>query len=225
MAEETTLVVGPSAALTIGGLEIPPEIFTLDGFRAWVARQDENGPRVSFSRGRVHIEVNQSYRSHEPVVRAINVTLHRLARELGLGRYVFPPSWFTHEAGELSSEPDGFLVLFESFESGRVQLNPEREDELLGAPDMALEVISPSSIQKDRDHIEDYAAAGVREFWLVDARAEELDFRILVLGRDGYEPAVAEGGWLRSPVFGRAFELRRTVDRVGLPDFELGVRD
>ena len=84
-------------ALTVEGIEIPWSAQTLEGFRAWVETLDERGPRVSFARGKLHVEMSpQSYDTHEPLVHAINVRLSTLARDLDLGRYFLPPSWFTH---------------------------------------------------------------------------------------------------------------------------------
>src|SRR5256885_8764701 len=45
--------------------------------------------------------------------------------------------------------------------------------ELEGTPDMVLEVVSESSVQKDTKRLRQlYWQAGIREYWLVDARRE-----------------------------------------------------
>jgi hypothetical protein len=91
----------------------------------------------------MHVEVSpQSYDTHEPLVGAVNATLRALASELDVGRYFLPPSWFTHEATLLSTEPEGFLALWESLEGGHLRINPDRRTEMLGRPDMVLEVVS-----------------------------------------------------------------------------------
>lgn len=110
-------------------IEVHNDAYTLSGFRAWVASLDEHGPRVSFARGIVHVETSaQSQETHEPVAAAINVVLS----SLDIGRYFVPPSWFTHEASALSTEPDGFFALWSTLEQGDLRLNPEREIEMLG---------------------------------------------------------------------------------------------
>ncbi|MDA8426773.1 MAG: Uma2 family endonuclease [Treponema sp.] len=44
---------------------------------------------------------------------------------------------------------------------------------LWGAPDLALEVLSPSTVLRDLNQKRElYEAAGVREYWLIDGRAE-----------------------------------------------------
>lgn len=66
-------------------------------------------------------------------------------------------------------------------------LAPGEEDGLARTPpDIALEVISPTRRDTRRDRVEktaDYAAFGVRWYWLVDRLARTLE--IFELGRDG----------------------------------------
>lgn len=216
-----------ASALTVCGIEIPWETRTLEGFRTWVATLDEHGPRVSFARGIVHVEMAaQSFDTHEPLVFAINIALANLARELGVGRYFLPPSWFTHEAAQLSTEPDGFFATWATLEKRDLYINPEREIEMLGRPDMVLEVVSKTSQRKDLvDHVKNYAAAGVREYWIADARGKQLTLRILVLGADGAYAGVSadDDGWLASPLWQRRFRVRRQEDRAGLPEFVLDI--
>lgn len=217
-----------SATITVEGLEIPVEVGTLEGFRNWVATLDERGPRVSFARGKVHVEMSpQDHRTHGPVSGEINRVLSTLARELDLGKYFMAPSWFTHAPSGLSTEPDGFLILWESFQSGRVRLNPERPTELLGAPDWVLEVVSETSVKKDlEDLYASYEEAGVREYWIADARGASPSLRILTAGADRrfIDVAPEADGWLRSSVFARTFRLISFTDRAGLRDYRLDVR-
>ena len=210
------------------GVEVPWEARTLEGFRAWVATFDERGPRVSFARGTVHVDMSpQSYRTHEPLVQALNTALATLTRELDLGRYFMPPSWFTHEASALSTEPDGFLVLWRSLENKLIEVNPDRDTEMIGRPDLILEVVSDSSRRKDLvEHVTDYALAGVREYWIVDARKDVIAFRILALQESGaYVDEIADNdGWLRSPIMQRSFKIRQLPERAGMIDFAVDVR-
>lgn len=211
--------------LTVYGLEIPGETETLDGFRDWVASLGEDAPRVHFSRGRIHIEMPpQNLASHEPLGRAINWVLIKLTADLDLGRYFAPPSWFTEQAVGLSTEPDGYLVRWATLESGQVRINPDRPIEMLGRPDMALEVVSKTSQQKDlKDLARDYARAGVSEYWIADGRAGDPTLRILLLQESGtyQDQAPDNDRWLFSPMWRRRFRLRRFTDRAGLVDFEL----
>jgi Uma2 family endonuclease len=87
-----------------------------------------------------------------------------------------------------------------------------------------LEVVSRSSQRKDLvDHVQDYARAGIPEYWIVDARGTDLVFRVLVVQGGAYADQPVDAGWIRSPLFNRAFRLLRFTNRAGLPDFRLEV--
>lgn len=219
-------------AFVLEGVEIPVSTTRdLAGFRAWVAGRHAaglDGPavRAAFLGGQVFVDVSpQNPRSHEPLVAAINVALKRLAAELDLGRWFTPPTWVT--TGGLSTEPDGVLVRWGSFASGRVKVDEEGELELVGPPDVAVEVVSRTSARKDRVVlVQEYAAAGVGEYWIADGRRPEaVDLQLLRLDGQAYVPVPpGPDGFVVSPTFGCAFRLRRFVDRAGLPDFALDCR-
>ena len=212
--------------LHIAELEIPDDVFTLEGFRAWAAALGDRAPLVSFCGGTVYVEMSASHRSHGPLVTEVTSVLGTLSRDEGLGMYCAAPSWFTCAEAGLSTEPDGYLATYETLKSGRLAIHPEREHEMIGRPDMVFEAVSRSSPAKDLvDLVDRYARAGIPEYWIADARAEELVFRILVLDPDGayrdQEPD--EAGWSTSPAWGRAFRLRRVTNPAGLTEFRLDV--
>lgn len=74
-------------------------------------------------------------------------------------------------------------------------------------------------------HADRYARAGVREYWIADARTE-LSLRILGLSPQGtfVDQPPTDDGWIASPVWARSFRLRRLESRAGLFDFRLDVR-
>ena len=56
--------------------------------------------------------------------------------------------------------------------------NPEivKEDGIYGAPDLVVEILSPSTAMKDRTvKLMTYAKHGVREYWLVDPRGKTVE--------------------------------------------------
>ena len=94
-----------------------------------------------------------------------------------------------------------------------------------GSPDMVLEVISDSSTRKDLVVLRQaYWEAGVREYWLVDARRGPLKFDILRRTAKGYAATRKQDGWLKSAVFGKAFRLAQRRNARGHPEFTLEVR-
>jgi Uma2 family endonuclease len=47
------------------------------------------------------------------------------------------------------------------------------------APDLIVEIVSDTSVRKDTERLPvSYFAAGVGEFWLIDARRDPLEFLI-----------------------------------------------
>lgn len=136
-----------------------------------------------------------------------------------------------NEKADVSNEPDIIFVSWESLNSGRVEYRERKEGshrliEVVGSPDMVAEVVSDSSVTKDTQHLlEAYYTAGVTEYWLVDARGEEVEFQIHLRGADAFEAAASDAeGYLPSPVFGREFRLYRELDPVGMYRYRLESR-
>jgi Uma2 family endonuclease len=74
-------------------------------------------------------------------------------------------------------EPDLFVILQD-------RLHVE-EKYLFGAPDLVIEIISPTSVVRDRVTKKDlYEAHGVREYWLVDPANRDIE--VFVLDNDRY---------------------------------------
>jgi Uma2 family endonuclease len=98
-------------------------------------------------------------------------------------------------------EPDILFVLNE-------RLTLVQPTYLDGPADLAVEIVSPESVGRDRgEKFVEYEAAGVREYWLIDPLREQAEF--YRLGDDGryrlgpidtngvYHSAVLAGFWLR----------------------------
>lgn len=65
-----------------------------------------------------------------------------------------------------SRQPDVCFIADENLQI----LNSER---ISGAPDLVVEVLSPSTIHEDRSRkFREYESAGVREYWIVDSRPD-----------------------------------------------------
>ncbi|MCG8586939.1 MAG: Uma2 family endonuclease, partial [Pirellulales bacterium] len=172
-------------------ITVPDSASTLAGFRDWVASDDcpERG-RFAFIDNQVMIDMSpERIESHVLVKQEIAYTVDSLNRELDLGKFYTDGVLITNEQAAVSNEPDGTFVLWESFESGRVQHGKPvaHECELLGSPDLVVEVVSPSSVRKDTKLLRTaYYDADIREYWLVDARGDDIDFQILVRSDAGF---------------------------------------
>jgi Uma2 family endonuclease len=214
------------------GLRIPASALTLDGFRAW-AKSDafpERG-RISFVYPEVFVDMSpEELQSHGQVKLAITVAVVGLVDKQDLGRFFPDRTLVTNEAAGLSTEPDGSFATWESLESGRLQLIPREEEpeqflEVQGTPDWVMEIISNTSVRKDTRRLrETYHRAGIPEYWLIDARGEEIDFQILEYTPAEYVRAPGRGGWQRSIVFGRMFRLQRRRGRLSLWRYSLQSR-
>jgi Uma2 family endonuclease len=128
---------------------------------------------------------------------------------------------------DIAVVPDALFVSTAGLQD-RVRLIEGKDEgyvELEGSPDMVLEVVSRSSVSKDTDVLRQaYWEAGVREYWLVDARPERPEFDILRHTARGYRATPKKGGWLASAVFGKSFRLTRQVGAQGHPKYTLAVR-
>jgi Uma2 family endonuclease len=69
-----------------------------------------------------------------------------------------------------------------------------------------------------------YHRAGISEYWLIDARGEDINFQILVRRAKGYQRATVRDGWWRSQVFNRWFRLVRRRDRMGQWQYRLELK-
>jgi Uma2 family endonuclease len=135
----------------------------------------------------------------------------------------------TNPATNLSCEPDGLLVMWQSVREGRVRFVESADEgcvEIEGSPDIVLEVVSTSSERKDNTTLRElYWQAGIPEYWLIDARREPLQFVILRHDADGYQmTASTTDGWIPSLVLDREFRLTQEPDPLGHPQYTLEVR-
>jgi Uma2 family endonuclease len=211
-------------------VRIPDDVKTLEAFRRWAQSEDfpEFG-RICYLRGDVWVDMSkEQFFSHNQVKNEYNIKLGSLAKALRVGRYVPDGMLLTNDEADLSAQPDGIFITNRSLRLGRVRLvEGVREGylELEGSPDMVLEIMSTSSVEKDTLTLRElYWRAGIREYWLVDARGEALEFDILRRTPAGYVPTRKQAGWIKSAVFRRSFKLVRRLDKLGHPDFTLKVR-
>ncbi len=206
-----------------------PEIRDLEEFRRWVRSDDfpEQG-RFSFIAGDIWVALmGEQIFTHGQVVAEFLNVLFRFVKTNKLGYFFNDRTWLTNKEADLSTEPDGIFVSRECLQAGRVYYegNEEGPLELVGSPDMVLEVVSKNSVRKDTKRLRDlYWEAEILEYWLVDARGQEPHFEIMKRGPKGYVPTRARDGWLASRVFGCAFRLVHGTDEFSHPEFTLEMR-
>jgi Uma2 family endonuclease len=201
-------------------LRIPPDVYTLDGFRRWVHGQDfPEKLKAHYIQGNIYIDMAQeSIQTHVLVKTAVFQTLPNLMDEENLGEFYTDGVLLTNRQAQVSNNPNGVAVLWATIEAGRVRYIKQKgvETEIQGTPDWVMEIVSNSSVHKDKRHLRSaYHAAKIPEYWLIDARGEDIKFQILQWRKSGYVPASIKDGWQHSKVFGHDFQLTRQQNRRG----------
>ncbi len=215
-------------------VEIPADVRSLADFRRWVRSDDfpERG-RIDYLRARIEVDMSpEDFFCHGTLKTEIIGVLHEIVKQGGLGHLVSDRTRVSAVEADMSAEPDIVFVSHQSLESGAVRMIPKssgelgRYIELEGAPDLIVEIVSDSSVEKDTARLPDaYFKAGVREFWLADARGEPLWFQIHQPGAEGFRPVPPDAeGYQHSAVFGRRFRLDGSRDERRHWSFDLRQR-
>ncbi|MBI4616620.1 MAG: Uma2 family endonuclease [Planctomycetes bacterium] len=216
------------------GVEIPAGITDLARFRAWVHSDDfpERG-RIDWIDGRMEVDcLPEDLNTHGSPKSAIAIRLGTLIQEKKRGVVYIDRARLTNPDADLSAEPDVLVLLFATVRSGRARLVPKasleegRFIEIEGTADLVVECVSDSSRAKDARRLRDaYHRAGVREYWLVDARTRPATFDVLLRQPRGYEPAPAgRGGYRKSGLLKRGVRLSLVHEEAGLDLYRLDVR-
>jgi Uma2 family endonuclease len=211
------------------GIRVPVTSLRHSGFRAWVKSSEfPEGARATFASGHVFVEMSpEATESHNKVKSAITADLVQLLRTERLGEGYGDGILLTHVGASLSTEPDFVFASWEAFESGRLRLIEKTHRsgdfiELQGTPDLIVEIVSDSSEKKDLVTLRDrYHAAGVAEYWIVDARGDAVLFQVLSRTDEGYVAAADAVQPQRSRVLGRTFRIERRRNRAGRWDYRL----
>jgi len=215
------------------GIEIPAGIRNLERFRAWARSEafPERG-RIDWVAGRLEVDMSpEDVFTHGTPKSAIAGKLISLLQELEKGLVFIGKTRVSSPGANLSAEPDVLVILDESLATGRVKLIPKasgeegRYVEVEGSPDLIVECVSDASVSKDKKLLRDlYHAAGVSEYWIVDARGKKVDLKVLCFRKDGYVEARRDAaGSLLSEVLGRRVRLVRRPKRSGAIYFRLEV--
>jgi Uma2 family endonuclease len=210
-------------------VSIPVWVCDLESFRHWADAETfpESG-RVCYFPGEVWVDMSrEQVFSHNQVKAEITYVLHGLTDRGENGRFFPDGLRLTSVAADLSCVPDGTLVSAATLDSDKVRLVEGSEEgfvELEGTPDLVIEIVSPSSEQKDTKRLKElYWQAGIPEYWIVDVRGDRLDFQVLRYGARGYVAVRRQAGWLPSKILGKKFRLTRQTDPRGNPRFRLEV--
>lgn len=219
-----------TVALDSTSFKLPVWVSTIGEFHEWLDSGDvPEKARVWFLNGEAWIDMSkEQLDSHLEVKGAITSVLWALTSSNSSGR-VYPDGvLLTNRRAGISGNPDMVFVSNRSREQRRVRRQRRAKGGyvgLIGSPDMVLEVVSDSSVVKDTETLlEAYWIAAISEYWLVDARADAIEFDILKRGPKGYIETRKQTGWVKSSVFGKSFKLTRREDVEGDAVFTLHVK-
>lgn len=196
-----------------------PTIHNLREFRDWALSDEfpESG-RIDYISGRIEVDTApEDHYTHGTLKVRVTSAIEQRVFELDLGDVCTSNTRISDIAANLSAEPDVVVISYEAMDEGRVKLVPKasREEgryvEIEGGPDLIVEIISDSSVQKDTKRLpKAYFDAGVREYWLIDARSEELLFQIQRRGGTSFEATSIDiDGFQRSNVLDGSYRLDR----------------
>ena len=205
-------------------LEVP-SIQNLAEFRAWALSDEfpERG-RIDYIAGRIEVDMSpEDLFTHGTLKLQVASKIEQRVAELDLGHTFVAEARISSIEGNVSAEPDVVVISYAALEDGSVKLVPKatgeegRYVEIEGAVDLIVEIVSDSSVTKDMKRLPPaYYRAGVREFWLIDARGKDLAFQVRRRGATSFEPTASdENGFQRSEVLDCVVRLERERHRRG----------
>lgn len=158
MPNTATLQAPPIAAFTPVEEPIP---MSYEDYLDW----DVEHRIIEWHDGKAIVHMPPS-KKHQQITEFLSGLIGLFARMLSLGSAHIPPFEVRLPQGLGSREPDLFFVATENQE----KFDARRFD---GAPDLIVEIISDSSVNRDRrEKFRAYEAAGVAEYWIIDPRAD-----------------------------------------------------
>ncbi len=126
-----------------------------------------DGKRYELIRGEVHVTPAPATR-HQAVLQNLSVNLGSYVIKNRLGE-VWPAPLDVRLSGDTALQPD--LIFISNARARIIQ-----ENWIAGAPDLVVEVMSPSTAGYDRaTKLPIYAEASVPEVWLIDSQAKTVD--------------------------------------------------
>ena len=127
--------------------------------------------------GDFHMVPSPSFR-HQNILANLGTILREFVRKNRLGVVVWAPMDVV--LSDLNVvQPD---ILYISNERREIIT----ENNISGAPDLVIEILSPSTASRDRElKLGLYARFGVREYWIVDP--DESSVQVMELGAEGYD--------------------------------------
>lgn len=146
-------------------------------YQDYLSTPEDSARRYEIVDGELHVSATPRYRHQEVVGNLLHI-LRDIVRSRNLGEVV--PTLGVHLHDELVLEPDIVFVRRDRLEI------VDRDGHIHGAPDLVVEILSPSNRAYDRDlKRKRYLENGVAEVWIADA-----DERWIEVWRPGREEPI-----------------------------------
>lgn len=149
----------------------------------------DDGRRYELFRGEL-IEMPSPTPEHQRLLKKLGFLLDTFVEQHKLGEVFLAPLDVLLDAHD-TVQPD---ILFIATAHERIV-----QKRIVSAPDMAIEILLPSSIRRDRyDKLELYAEFGVKEYWIVDMANRSVEILALQNGRYTVHSSAADVGTVSS---------------------------
>jgi Uma2 family endonuclease len=212
-------------------VDLPAWVEDYASFRRWLhsATFPDEG-KICFINGKVWVDLSmEEYCSHNRVRTEICTVLHTLMKQTKFGQFVSEGMRYGHIETELSTEPDGTIFSHAALRDGRVRLvggEKGMHTELVGSPEIVIEIVSASSEVKDTEwSMAAYFDADITEYWLIDARDEDdIRFEIYKRAKKEFTAVRKSAGWVKSAVLSKSFRLTQAEGADDNPEFTFEVR-
>jgi Uma2 family endonuclease len=161
-------------------------------YEAYLEWADED-THAEWVNGEVILFMPAKY-THQVIVGFLYEFLALFTRLFNLGQVHIAPLGM--RLAHSQREPDILFVL-------KQNLNRLTSDGLVGPADLVIEVISDDSVRRDRnDKFQEYAQAGIPEYWIIDPRPEKNRADFFHLNEKGVYTlsATEDDEWINSKV-------------------------
>ena len=138
--------------------------------RTWedIERMPADGNRYEYIGGRLYMTPAPATR-HQRISKRLQQALMRILEHAGHGEMFYAPCLVEFPGTGDRVQPD--LLFVSNRRRGII-----REKQMLGAPDLVVEILSPSTAHRDRGiKLDLYARRGVRQYWIVDPDRDVVD--------------------------------------------------
>ena len=133
-----------------------------------VLRMPDDGNRYEFIGGRLYVTPAPVTR-HQRISKRLQAALMRILEDAGRGEVFDAPFLVEFPGVGDRVQPDLIFV-----SDRRREIIGEKQ--VLGAPDLVVEILSPSTAHRDRGiKLDLYARSGVRQYWIVDPVEDVVD--------------------------------------------------